>query len=108
MRGRKSLDQHLKAVQKAVAEKRFDDALESSALGFKRSIADKADARAQTFLRMMRSIVTVLDKDGTPERADTHSCSFCGRTPPVQMLVGANGAICKDCARRASTFFSSS
>ena len=107
----KSSDEYLKAVQVAFEEERYEDALQNAVMGYTRSVDEKLDARGHTFLRILRSIVLALETSSTSSgekgRPTEPSCSFCGRpSSETKILVGASGAICSDCAKRAISFFS--
>jgi hypothetical protein len=99
----------LNLVRIAVAERQYVKALDYSLAGLKCSEKERAKGLRRTFLRMMRSIVSTLEDEITPAEEGKQSrgaCSFCGRdSAEVQILIGAKGAICKDCTARARTHF---
>jgi hypothetical protein len=107
--GSKDSARYLDLVRVAVAERQYVKALDYSLAGLKCSDKEGAKGLRHTFLRMMRSIVSTLEDKIEPAaegKQSQGSCSFCGRdSAEVQILIGAKGAICKDCTARARTHF---
>jgi hypothetical protein len=109
---RKDSKSYLALVRSSVAERRYEQALGYAVAGLKRCGVEKQENRKRTFLRLIRVIVTGLESSLgglTANAVRNPSCSFCGRSQPeVRILAGATGAICKDCADRARSYFSTS
>ena len=102
----------LEEIRKDFEGNDFDAALERAVRGLK--LVPKGQARRQTFALLIGSIAKMLAdssndllEQGVPESVGSkNACSFCGRSAQeLKILLGANGAICKNCATRAFEHF---